>query len=305
MARPVSLITPSFGGDFERFCLLCDSIDRCVSGYERHYVVVDDDDMPRFQRFRRGRRVVMPSSRFLPHWLKRGPSSLTRKGRRLWWSLRARPVHGWHVQQILKIAAAVGLPEPRFCLIDSDNVFFRPFDAGAYAGGERTPLYLQREAIASDAVWHAPWTRNCDRLLNHPATRFPADDYVGNVIAWDKRAAREMTQAIERATGLSWPLALCRTRDFSEYLLYGHFVRNCPERLAEHEITTQGLAAAYWDERALSRAVVAGMIADAANSTVALTVQSFSNTSVPIIREAVGLMREADSIGLPERLHVA
>ncbi len=304
MARPVGLVTPTYGGDLERFSLLCDSIDRHVVGYERHYVIVDDDEMPLFQRFSRGRRIVAPSSQFLPRWLKRAPSAWARRGRRLWWSLRARPVHGWHVQQILKIAAAAELPEPRFCVIDSDNVFFRPFDAGAHAGGELTPLYLRRQAIASDAPWHARWTRNCDRLLDRPATRFPADDYIGNVIAWDKRAVREMTEAIERATGMSWPLALCRTRDFSEYLLYGHFVRNCPERLAEHEITTRSLAAAYWDGQALDRAAVARMIADATSSTVALTVQSHSNTSVSMIREAVGLARDADPIRSPELLHV-
>jgi len=305
LTGPVGLITPSYAGDFERFSLLCDSIDRRLVGYERHYVIVDDEDMGLFQRFNGGRRVVMPSSRFLPHWLKRVPSLLTKGGRRLWWSLRAPPVRGWHVQQILKIAAAAALPEPRHCLIDSDTVFFRPFDIGAYAGGALTPLYCQRAAIGADARWHGPWTRNCDRLLGHPVTRFPADDFIGNVIAWDQRAVREMIQAIERATGMNWPLALCRARDFSEYLLYGHFVTHCPERLAEHEIRTRSLAVAYWDESALDRAAVAQMIAGADEATVALTVQSFSETSVSAIRAAVGLARDADPAPSPERQHVA
>jgi len=138
LARSVALIAPSYCGDFERFSLLCDNIDRRVVGYERHYVIVSDDDMPLFQAFSSGRRIVLPSSRLLPRWLRLTPRARLRNGRKIWWSFRARPVHGRHVQQILKIAAAVEMPVQRFCLIDSDNVFVRPFDVGAYAGGERS-----------------------------------------------------------------------------------------------------------------------------------------------------------------------
>ncbi len=305
MARPVALITPSYRGDIERFSSLCDSIDRCVTGYDRHYVIVSDDDAPLFRPFGGERRIVLPSSRFLPRWLRLAPWVRRPNGRKIWWSLRAWPVHGWHVQQILKIAAAMEMPEQRFCLVDSDNVFVRPFDVGAYAGGERTPLYLQREAIASDAPLHANWTRNCDRLLGLAAIGFPADDYIGHVIVWDKDAARDMARTIERATGLSWQLALCRTRAFSEYLLYGHFVQNSPERRAEHETTTHSLAISYWGDAPLDAATVADMIANATNSQVALGVQSFSHTSDAMIREAAGLSAPAKDGGAPRRSHAA
>jgi hypothetical protein len=305
LARPVGLITPSYGGDFERFSLLCDSIDRRVSGYERHYVIVSEDDMPLFEPFASERRIVLPSTRFLPRWLRLAPRIGLANGRKVWWSLRAWPVHGWHVQQILKVAAAMEMPEQRFCLIDSDNVFVRPFDVGAYAGGQRSPLYVQRKAIRSDAPLHAVWTRNCDRLLGQAATRFPADDYIGHVIVWDKDAVRDMARAIERATGLSWPLALCRTRAFSEYLLYGRFVENSPTRRAEHETTTRSLANSYWDEAPLDAATVAEMIAKTTNFQVALSVPSFSHTSTPMIREAAGLSEPVAGGGAGSRPHAA
>src|SRR5258708_40223425 len=110
MPNSVSLITPSHRKDIERFSLLCDSIDQFVSGYARHYVIVNDDDVTLFERFSSGRRAVLPASGLLPAWLKLVPSFLLRKGRRIWFSLRSGPVHGWHVQQILKIAAASQLP---------------------------------------------------------------------------------------------------------------------------------------------------------------------------------------------------
>jgi hypothetical protein len=305
LARSVALITPSYAGDFERFSLLCDSLDRRVTGYERHYVIVSDDDLPMFQTFNGQHRIVLPSSQFLPRWLKLAPGVKLRNGRKVWWSLRAKPVHGWHVQQILKIAAAMEMPEQRFCLIDSDNVFVRPFDVGAYAGGERSPLYLQREAIAADAPLHATWTRNCDRLLGHAPTCFPADDYIGHVIVWDKHAARAMARAIERATGLNWPLALCRTRAFSEYLLYGHFVQNSPAQRAAHETTSDSLAISHWTDTPLDAATVTAMIANAAPSKVALSVPSFSHTPVAMIRAAANLSTRDAAGGAPGRLYAA
>jgi hypothetical protein len=305
LERPVSLVTPSYSDDLERFSLLCDSIDCRVSGYQRHYVIVSDNDMPLFRPFASERRIVLPSSQILPRWLRLAPWVRLANGRKVWWSLRAWPVHGWHVQQILKIAAAMEMPEQRFCLIDSDNVFVRPFDVGAYAGGQRSPLYVQRKAIKSDAPLHAVWTGNCDRLLGQAATRFPADDYIGHVIFWDKDAVRDMARAIESATGLSWPLALCRTRAFSEYLLYGRFVENSPTRGAEHETTTRSLAISYWDDAPLDAATVAEMIAKATTSQVALSIPSFSHTSTPMIREAAGLSERVTDGGAGSRSNAA
>jgi len=288
--KKIALVTPSHSKDIERFALLCESIDRLVHSYERHYAIVNDDDVPAFAKFARPNRVIMPSSRLLPRWLKPVPSLVLRNGRRLWWSFRTRPVHGWHVQQILKIAAASQLPEQRFCFIDSDNVFVRPFDVAGYAGGERTPLYIDRAAIRADSLLHAPWIRNCDRLLGSARpTAFPTDDYIGNVIVWDKAAVRGMTTRIECVTGTDWALALCRTRAFSEYLLYGQFVRMSPEYAGAHEIITESLANAHWDDYPLDADGVQAMVAGMSEREVALCIESFSGTSVSTIRDTVGL----------------
>jgi hypothetical protein len=305
--KKVALITPSFRKDLERCALLCDSIDRHLSCYERHYIIVNDDDLQLFAKFNGLHRVVMPATPLLPRWLKPVPSWLSRKGRRVWWSFRSKPVHGWHIQQILKIAAGLQLPEQRFCLIDSDNVFTRPFDVSAYAGAERTPLYLDRAAIRAESPLHAGWTRNCDRLLGHKeATAFPADDYIGNIIVWDKDALADMTRAIERTTGKSWAQALCNTRAFSEYLLYGHFVRKSAQHLAAHAITTESLANAYWDATPLGATAVAAMLDDMPEPKVALCIQSFSHTPVSTIREAVGLPYfEGTAVTLPSSTAMA
>lgn len=280
----VALLTPSHSKDLERFALLCDSIDACLTGYTRHYVIVNDDDLPLFAKYQSEKRVVVPVSRYLPKWLWAVPAALLRSRRRVWVSLLSKPVHGWHVQQIAKIAGVLDAPEQRVCIIDSDNFFFRKFDIGRYAGAEKSPLYVDRGAISADAPFHAIWLRNCDAMLGLPETTFPADDFVGNVLVWDKATVRTMTDAIQSATGKSWALAMCRKRPFSEYLLYGRFVASSPVHLAEHQIVERSLAVAHWDESRLDKSSIEAMMHDAPPEQVALCIQSYSGTSIGDIR---------------------
>jgi hypothetical protein len=290
--RSVAILTPTHSKDLERFELLCESIDRFVEGYERHYVIVNDDDQHLFAKYASARRTVEPSSKFLPYWLWSVPRTFTRNGRRVWLSLFSKPVHGWHIQQLLKIGGALAVAEDRVCIVDSDNLFFRQFDVGLYAGAEKTPLYVDRKAIQRDSPTHAPWACNARELLGLPAPTFPADDYVGNILAWDKATLQAMTEEIRVATGLDWRLALCRRRQFSEYLLYGNFVANSARFGGEHDIVEQSLAAAHWEEKQLDEAWVREMMANAEPQMVALCIQSYSGTAVPDIRSA---MRQSDA----------
>ncbi len=290
MINTVALVTPSYRGDVDRFGLLCESIDRFVTGYDRHYVIVNDDDIALFARFDSNRRVVLPSSKFLPGWLKSLPPFVSRSGRRTWWSFRSGPLHGWHIQQLVKISAALHLPCQRYCMVDSDNVFFRPFDVAAYAGNELIPLYVEPKAIRADAPLHSAWIRNCDRLLDRAATAFPADDYIGNVIVWDKSALSDLIQIIEKTKKIPWAVALCRARSFSEYLLYGYFVQQSQVHSITHEQTTESRAISHWGTHPLDCKALTEMIEEAQQTpAVALCVASFSLTPVPLIRGVVGL----------------
>ena len=289
VTKSVALMTPTYRGDLDRFELLCESLDRFVSGYERHYVIVNDDDLPYFARFENSRRTVLPSSRFLPSWLRALPPFVSRKGRRTWWSFRSGPLHGWHIQQLLKIAGALHLPHQRYCIVDSDNTFFRPFDVAAYAGADLTPLYVDRLAIPADKPSHSVWVRNSDRLLGSSTTAFPADDYIGNVLVWDRSTLRDMTATIEAVTGMPWAVALGKTRSFSEYILYGYFVNQSPTHRATHRMTTQSLATSYWEPDQLDEKALLAMVDSSPPDVVALCIESFSATPVSLIRKVAGL----------------
>jgi hypothetical protein len=285
----VALLTASYARDIERFALLSESIDAWLTGYTRHYVLVNDEDVPLFERFASDRRVIVPASRYLPRWLLALPPALQFGNRRVWLSLLSSPVHGWHIQQILKIAGVLHAPEQRVCILDSDNLFFREFDVGQYAGAETTPLFVTPKAIDADHPLHGLWLRTVDQLLGIKARSFPADDYVGNALVWDKDTVRAMTAAIRSATGTNWVLALCRKKKFSEYLLYGNFVANSPEHSARHRITADSIAVSHWDDTRLDRKAIEAMMGAASPGQVALCIQSYSSTSIDDIRDVFRL----------------
>jgi hypothetical protein len=136
---------------------------------------------------------------------------------------------------------------------------------------------------------HGVWLRTIDQLLGIKERSFPADDYVGNALVWDKDTVRAMTDAIKSATGSSWALALCRKKKVSEYLLYGNFVANSPEHLARHRVTEDSIAVSHWDDTPLDRPAIEAMMRAASPEQVALCIQSYSSTSVDDIREVFRL----------------
>jgi len=89
----VALLTASYAKDIERFSLLSESIDTWLSGYTRHYVLVNDEDVPLFARFASDKRVIVPASNYLPKWLWALPPALQfLSKRRVWLSLLSSPL---------------------------------------------------------------------------------------------------------------------------------------------------------------------------------------------------------------------
>ena len=68
--NPVALLTPTYGRDLELCTLLCESVDRHVKSFSKHYLLVPDCDLSLFSHFDSQHRVVLPASQFLPAWLR-------------------------------------------------------------------------------------------------------------------------------------------------------------------------------------------------------------------------------------------
>jgi hypothetical protein len=285
--NPVALLTPTYGRDLELCTLLCESVDRHVTSFSKHYLLVPDSDLSLFSHLAGEHREVLPASRFLPEWLRPLPRIIQRKRRQYWWSLRTKPVSGWHVQQYLKIAATISLPYQRYCILDSDVVFFRDFDLSRYQYPNPIPLLNVRDEVTSKQIRHARWVETSHQLLGLPTPPLPASDFIGHIIFWDQRTIRAMASRIEAVTNLDWVEALCRTREFSEYMLYGYFVQNDARFTGGHTSAGHTRCISYWDEPELDRHQLNQLLRRAREDDVAFSAASFSGTPVQIIRAAI------------------
>jgi hypothetical protein len=285
--NPVALLTPTYGRDIELCTLLCESVDSHVSSFSKHYLLVPDCDVSLFSRFESERRSVLPASQFLPGWLRPLPPIVQRKRRQYWWSFRAKPVSGWHVQQILKIAATIALPHQRYCILDSDVVFFRDFDLSRFEYPNSIPLLSMAGKVTSDQVRHSRWVDTSHQLLGFPTPPLPASDFIGHIIFWDRQITRAMASKIEAVANLDWIEALCKTREFSEYMLYGYFVQNDAGFAGRHTPGSRTGCVSYWDPPKLDKTGLSRLLGSADQDDVAFSVASFSGTPVQIIRSAI------------------
>jgi Family of unknown function (DUF6492) len=292
----VALLTPTYGRDLELCTLLCESVDRHVGSFSKHYLLVPDCDLSLFSHFESERRSVLAASMFLPDWLRPLPRVIQRKRRQYWWSFRAKPVNGWHVQQLIKIAASMSLPHERYCILDSDIVFFRDFDLARFEYPNSIPLLNMVNEVTSKQLRHARWVETSHQLLGLPAPSLPASDFIGHIIFWDQQTARAMAAKIEAATNLDWVEALCRTREFSEYMLYGYFVQNDADFAVRHALRSSTPCVSYWDQPRLSKIELNQLLCRANKDDVAFSVASFSGTPVQTIRDAI---EENEGVRMP------
>ena len=65
--NPVALLTPTYGRDLELCTLLCESVDRHVTSFSKHYLLVPDADLSLFSHFESERRRSFRRREFLPH----------------------------------------------------------------------------------------------------------------------------------------------------------------------------------------------------------------------------------------------
>lgn len=282
MSPSISLITPSHRGDLESCRLLCDSIDRYVTGYDVHYIVIGDEDAEAFVGFEGERRRVIVSSSLLPPlW------SLPKwRGRRYFWAPHLRlPIYGWHLQQMRKIAMTLAQPSERVMCIDSDNCFCRSLDLSVIASAPKLAHYVAPGDVNRSRPHHVRWWQNAYRLLGLNAPTLPGDDFISQMVLWERRTVASVAKRIEAASGLAWWHALARVRHFSEYLIYGVAVANEPELAERHERVAQSQCLTYWQGPALDAAGLVAFMDGLKPGQTTIAIQSHTRTPIEVIRK--------------------
>ena len=237
MTPTLAFVTPSYPPDLERCELLVESLDRFGPGFN-HYIIVDRADMPAFAHLASTRTILIEAESIIDKRFIRIPW----KGSS-WYNWRALPMRGWISQQVYKLAAVNVVREDILVMTDSDTTFVRPFSVENFLVDGKTGL-LDVDYCAGMVP---TWTGVATKLLGlnaQPTLR----GHVGNLIAWQREHMLDLHAHIERATGLPWQIAIARQRTFSEYILYGCYIRDVVGYGASHHApSTRALVKQPWD----------------------------------------------------------
>lgn len=286
-AGSVSVITASYAGDYERCRLLCETLDRHVSGIDRHLILVAGHDVALFRNLEAQNRIIVDERDLLPAWLHvvRDPVSLF--SRHLWLSFRTKPLRGWHVQQLRRMAIAPHTDSDALFYCDSDVVFLRDFDCTDLWNPDGL-RFLRRGNVLADPQMHQQrrWSENAGSALGLVPAGKSVNDYIATVIAWRRDTLGDMCSHIEQVHGRHWVEVVAAKRDFSECMLYGRFVDDILNG-AGHSATDQELCRIYWDGPQPSEAELARFVAGMAPGQVAIGLQSFVDTDLGSIRRLI------------------
>lgn len=214
----LEIITCSYRPDLQRCRRLCASIDLFVPAHIRHTVIVPPRDYAAFAPLQNHRRTVLTTREVLPASFRQLPGS-----EKLWLDSRCWPIRGWVMQQVVKLSANRATDAELLLFADSDLQLLRDFDTGAFYRDGRLRLHRIPEAMNEGR--HQRWHSRAGALLGEDRDYF-GSDYVGQLISWRRSNLEALQQHIENVQGRPWYVAVSRSLDISEYILYGSFVEH-------------------------------------------------------------------------------
>ncbi|MGE0502793.1 MAG: DUF6492 family protein [Rhizobiaceae bacterium] len=282
-----AIVTASYAPDFDRCRLLCETVDRHVTGHAEHLILVEAGDMPVFRPLQSLRRRIIDERELLPSWLRsfRDPFSLFR--RRVWLAPGLPPLRGWHVQQLRRIAVAAAVDAEILAFCDSDVVFVRPFDCRAFVSEGGVALFRRDGALAGRRdTEHAIWSANAGHSLGISEPLVSPHDYIATLIAWRRSAVLAMCARMEAVHGVHWTRAVAARRRFSECMLYGRFVDELMDGEG-HVHSDRELCRVHWTGEALDDRGFAAFLDALEPHQVAIGMQSFIGTDIGRIRRLV------------------
>jgi hypothetical protein len=285
----VAFVTISYGPDRDRCVLLRRSMEAFAPAVE-HWIVVDRADLRLFRSLQNNRTTLVTTEDVLPVWLRR--LDLRRIGFRsnMWIQARGKPVRGWLVQQLIKLALAEELTAEILLYADSDVVLLRPFQASSVIDPVgRVRLYARPEAVDETLPNHLLWHRSAEKLLGIGPARLPLPDFITSLVPWQRQNAVALLAHVEKETGRHWLRALATAWNVSEYTLYGRFVCDVLGESSGQYATSSSLCRDYWTPVPLSARELAAFIDGIGPDEIGVSITAKAG------------MRPADYVGLLER----
>jgi hypothetical protein len=158
-----------------------------------------------------------------PKWLRKLRRSLNKRSGRC----ADASYEGWSVQQIVKLQVAAQSPAALTLTLDSDVIACARWDASAYVRDGRIALQTQ---VREDTL-QPHWIAAAGRLLGLPERSTPTWEYLAHPFSFSGERVRALMAHLEERHPAPWwqTLLAQRAGDFSEFTLYGRYVREVGE----------------------------------------------------------------------------
>jgi len=268
----VAFVTVSYGPDRDRCALLCRSIERLAPTTVGHWLLVERADLPLFRELETGSRRLLVTEDVVPVRLVRLAARRLGLPSDIFLQRRGKPIRGWLLQQLAKLAISCDIPADVIVHVDSDVTLVREFQPASVVDSEgRVRLYRLPGAIGSELPSHVKWHRSAERLLGLPPAPIPLPDYITHLVPWRRENVVALLDYLEDREG-SWVRAIANAWNVSEYILYGRFVNDVLGDSAGVAATTASLCRDYWGSEHLSAQQIDALLAAMEPDEVAVSI---------------------------------
>jgi hypothetical protein len=268
----VAFVTVSYAPDRDRCALLCRSLDALAPMTADHVIIVDRADLPQFSELESGRRHIIATEDILPNRVWRLEARRVGLRSNVFLHL-GKPIRGWLVQQLVKLAVCRDLAADVIVHADSDVVLVRPFETRALLDHDgRVRLYRAPEAIDARLPEHVRWHRTAERLLGLDASPTPLPDYITSFVPWRRDNTTLLLEYLDRRFRRSWMRVISNARDFSEYILYGRFVSEVVGDVGGQFASASSLCRDYWGHEPLNNGELESLLDGMSEGHIAVSI---------------------------------
>ena len=239
--QPFEFLTVTYSGDIEHFALLRCSLQQSNLSHIRHHVVVQDEDLPKFQQFS-GDVALYSSADILPKQVesmrrialqrraqvgRRATKLLGSLSREIGWPRWVRYT-GWHTQQIIKLAFTAACETRNVVVLDSD-VLLTPF--------AREQDFVSNHGVVCYQDWRDTkelrgkvkrWRETAFRLFDQPLERQEQyDAYYDTPFVLHSPSVKDLCDWLQEKYQSPWWAVLMNLppRRWSEFGIYKQFLR--------------------------------------------------------------------------------
>lgn len=243
MTDRITLLTPTYARDYERFCLQRESIERCGIDLP-HVAIVHHEDLELFRKMPFQKRLTILSARdVLPasYDRRRQVWGYSRRDYRYW--ITGRGIHGWLLQQLVKLASPAIIQTEGIVCVDSDMIFMRPLNESDFIADDgRLHLYETTDDVD---VEMAEWYAHSLRFFGLSPTGVPVRRYTHVPAPVHRGVLLDMQRKIEEVHGKFWVDAIIEADRIMEYTTYGVYARHVDD-LKRVAPATPSLTLYYW-----------------------------------------------------------